>query len=188
MNYHEIETCVIRAKAGSQEDLLKLLEKFKPFIIKTAKQFFIRNHDIYDMLQIGYVAIINAVSKYRTGSHTFTCYAFNSIKNAFRMAARKSLGHSEELSLNIQVAEDSDASTEFIDCIKGDTNIEEEVINAEALSKLRKAVSQLPEDELELILMVYYNHIPLKTYAAKKGMSYYLAKKTRTEILEKLRK
>ena len=128
MNHHEIEACVIRAKAGNQEDLLKLFDKFKPFIIKTAKQFYIRNHDIYDLLQIAYVAIINALSKYRTGSHTFTCYAFNSIKNAFRMAARKSLKHSEELSLNIQVTADGDASTEFIDCIKDDTNIEEEHI------------------------------------------------------------
>jgi RNA polymerase sigma factor (sigma-70 family) len=188
MNHHEIEACVIRAKSGSQEELLKLLEQFKPFIIKTSRQFNIRNHDIYDMLQIGYVAIINAVSKYRTGSHTFTCYAFNSIKNAFRMAARKNLRHSEELSLNIQVAVDVEASAEFIDCIKDDTNIEEEVINTEALIKLRKTVSQLPEDALELVVMVYYNNIPLKTYAAKKGMSYYLAKKKRNEILEKLRK
>ncbi len=188
MNHHEIEACVIRAKSGNQEDLLKLLEQFKPFIIKTAKQFNIRNHDLYDLLQIGYIAIINALAKYRTGSHTFTCYAMNSIKNAFRMSARKNLRHSEELSLNTQFATNSEAYAEFIDCIKDDTDIEEEVINTDTLKRLRKAVSKLPEDELELIVMVYYNGISLKTYAAKKHISYYLAKKKRREILEKLRK
>jgi RNA polymerase sigma factor (sigma-70 family) len=188
MNHHEIEASVIRAKSGNQEDLLKLLEQFKPFIIKTAKQFFIRNHDIYDMLQIGYVAVINAVSKYRTGSHTFVCYAFNSIKNAFRMAARKNLNYSEEFSMNTSLDVEGEADIEFIDCIKDDIDIEEEVIYSDELSKLRKAVSELPEDELELVLMVYYNQISLKTYAAKKDMSYHLAKKKRKEILEKLRK
>lgn len=30
MNYSEIEYCVIRAKNGSKDDLLKLMEQYKP--------------------------------------------------------------------------------------------------------------------------------------------------------------
>jgi RNA polymerase sporulation-specific sigma factor len=188
MNYNEVEACVISAKAGSQEHLIKLLEHFKPFILKTAKSFHIRNHDAYDLLQIGYVALINAVGKYRTGSHTFTSYAFNTIKNTFRYTGRKNSRCSQELSLNIQADTEGEAATEFIDCLRADTDVEEEVINSHMQSKLRKAVASLPEDEMELVIFVYYNNISLKTYAAKRDISYYLAKKKKREILEKLRK
>jgi hypothetical protein len=32
MNYNEIEACVVNAKAGSKEDLIKLLNQYKPFL------------------------------------------------------------------------------------------------------------------------------------------------------------
>jgi RNA polymerase sporulation-specific sigma factor len=80
MNHAEIETCVIGAQKGNQEELLKLLEQFKPFIYKTAKTFNIKNYDINDMEQVAYMSLINAVNKYKTGSFTFSSYAFNTIK------------------------------------------------------------------------------------------------------------
>jgi hypothetical protein len=45
---------------------------------------------------------------------------------------------------------------------------------------------KLPEDEVELIFMVYYSEVPLKTYAFKKGISYTRALTKRNKILEKL--
>lgn len=188
MNYIEMEACVIRAKSGNQEDLLKLFEQFKPFIMKTAAKFYIRNHDIYDMLQIGYIAITNAVNKYRTGSHTFACYAFNTIKNSFRYIGRENSKCCNDLSLNIQVDSDGESGIELVDCIKSEVELEEDFISSDRLNQLRKAVSRLPEDEVELVAMVYYNNIPLKTYAQRKGISYYRAKRMRNEILKKLRK
>jgi RNA polymerase sporulation-specific sigma factor len=186
MNHHEIEACVIRAKSGSQEDLLKLLAQYKLFIFKTANQFKIRNFDTYDLLQIGYIALLNALTKYRTGSHTFSCYAFSSIKNALRYTARQNLKHNEDLSLNIPVNTDADVITDFINCIEDDKNLEEDIINSERIRELRSALARLSEDELELVLMVYYSGATLKTYADKKGISYYQALTKRDSILEKL--
>jgi RNA polymerase sporulation-specific sigma factor len=186
MNHHEIEACVIRAKSGSQEDLLKLLAQYKLFIFKTANQFNIRNYDFYDLLQIGYMALINALIKYRTGSHTFSCYAFNSIKNAFRLTARQNFKYKHDLSLNIPVDTDADVSTDFINCIEDDKNLEEHIVNSERIRELRGALARLSEDELELVLMVYYSGATLKTYAEKKGISYYQALVKRDSILEKL--
>ena len=42
MNHYEIETCVIGAKNGNKDDLLKVLEQYKPFIFKTARTFKIK--------------------------------------------------------------------------------------------------------------------------------------------------
>jgi RNA polymerase sporulation-specific sigma factor len=186
MNHHEIESCVIRAKSGNQEDLLKILEQYKPFIYKTANQFNIKNYDTYDLLQIGYISLINAVTKYKTGSYTFSSYAFNSIKNAFKYTARQNSKYAEDLSLNIPVDTEGPITTEFIDCIEGDENLEEHLISSEKTREVRNAVAKLQEDELELVLMVYYSGASLKTYADKKGITYLQALVRRNKILQKL--
>lgn len=186
MNHYEIEACVMRAKKGNGEELLKILEQYRPFIIKTASQYNIKNYDIYDLIQIGYVTLINAVAKYRIGSHTFSSYAFNSIKNAFKCTARNNSKYDEMLSLNSPVNEANGYSAEFIDCIESDENTEEDIINDEILKELRKAVAKLPSDEEELIIMVYYSKCSLKTYADKKGLSYQQAIRKRNRVLEKL--
>jgi RNA polymerase sporulation-specific sigma factor len=186
MNHHEIEACVIRAKTGNQEDLLKILEQYKLFIYKTANQFHIKNYDTYDLLQIGYITIINAVIKYKTGSHTFSSYVFNAIKNSFKYTARQNSKYSEDLSLNTPVAAEGTVTTEYIDCIEDKDYLEESIISSENIKEVRSAVAKLPEDELELVLMVYYGGASLKTYADKKGISYYQALVKRDKILEKL--
>lgn len=100
MNINEVEACVARAKSGNKEDFLKLFDNFKPFIFKTANQYAIRNHDSNDLLQVGYISLINAVRKYRAGSHTFTAYAFNTIKNEFRLTLRRNAKYGADFSLN----------------------------------------------------------------------------------------
>jgi RNA polymerase sporulation-specific sigma factor len=186
MNHYEIEACVIRAKNGNREELLKILEQFKPFIFKTAKTFNIKDYDTYDLVQIAYVALINAVAKYRTDSHTFCTYAYNSIKNAFRYTARQNAKYSTELSLNTPVSSDGNLNTEFLDCIQSPENFEEHLLDAERLQEVRKAVSKLPADEMELVIMVYYSGISIKTYAEKKGLNYNQAIRKKNRILEKL--
>lgn len=187
MNHYEIEACVIRAKNGNKEELLKLMEQFRPFIFKTARDFNIKNYDMYDLAQIGYVALINAAAKYRTGSNTFSSYAYNSIKNAFIYTSRQNAKYTSELSLNKTLNSEEDSDTEFIESIEGLENVEEDIISAENMSELKRAVSKLPSEEMELVIMVYYSGISLKTYADKKGISYQRANRKRNKILEKLR-
>jgi RNA polymerase sigma factor (sigma-70 family) len=185
LDYYEIETSVIGAKNGNQEDLLKVLNQYKPFIFKTARNFTIKNHDIYDLEQIGYMAIINALQKYRTGSCTFSSYAYESIKNAFRYTARQNFKHQREFSLNSAI-DPYESSSEYIDCIDSLENIEETVLSSQEAFAMKKAVSKLPPQELELISMVYYKGVSLKDYAAKKGMTYQQASRKKDFVLHKL--
>ena len=185
MNHYEIETCVVGAKNGNKDDLLKVLEQYKPFIFKTAKTFKIKNYDIYDLEQIGYMAIINALAKYRTGSCTFSSYAYESIKNAFKYTARQNSKHEREFSLNSTV-DPCSTTTEYINCIDSLENIEEDMLRSEETSEMKRAVSNLSPHELELVLMVYYKGASLKDYAEKKGISYYKASKKKDLVLCKL--
>jgi RNA polymerase sporulation-specific sigma factor len=186
MNHFEIEACVIRAKNGNKEELLKLMEQYKPFIIKTAKGFNLKGYDMYDLVQIGYVALINAVSKYRTGSNTFSTYAYNSIKNTFRYTARGNNKHEGELSLNAPLDSEEGSGTQFIDFIEAPEDFEEDILKREEILALRKAVSKLPSEEMELIIMVYYSGASLKTFAEKKGLNYGQAVRMKNRILKRL--
>jgi RNA polymerase sporulation-specific sigma factor len=187
VNHYEIEACVIRAKNGNREELLKILEQYKPFIIKTAKTYNIKDYDLYDLLQIGYVALINAVAKYRICSNTFSTYAFNTIKNSFRYTARQNSKYNGDLSLNAPLCTETASYTEFIDYIESPENFEEELIITEEIKEVKRAVSKLPADELELVIMVYYSGASLKTYAEKKGLKYMQAVRKKNRILNKLR-
>jgi RNA polymerase sporulation-specific sigma factor len=185
VNYYEIETSVIGAKNGNKEDLLKVLQQYKPFIFKTARKFNIKNYDIYDLEQIGYMAIFNALAKYRTGSCTFSSYAYESIKNAFRYTARQNSKHENILSLNSAVNPYVN-NTEYINCIASLENLEETILGSEEASEIRKAVTKLPPQEMELVMAVYYKGIPLKDYAAKKGITYQQAYQKKDFVLSKL--
>lgn len=187
MNHNEIEACVIRAKIGSQEDLLKILEQYKPFIFKTAKAFNIKDFDTYDLAQIAYITLINAVLKYKIGSHTFTSYALNAIKNEFKYTARKNSRYNQELSLNTPLNESENNYNEFIDCLEAPEIIEEELIKLEKTKELRQALAKLTEEDLELVIMVYYNKVPIKTYAKNKNLAYPKAIKRKNKVLEKLK-
>ncbi|MFA9399325.1 MAG: sigma-70 family RNA polymerase sigma factor [Clostridiaceae bacterium] len=186
MNQQKIESCVIKAKRGDNESLLIIFETFKPFIFKIAKSYNINSYDTYDLVQSGYVALINAVDKYKIGSHTFSPYAFVSIKNSMRYLARTNMNRNSEISLNQKINLDN-SNDEFIDTLMAITDVEDDFIKLENSKNLRKAVSKLPPDELELILFVYYNDVSLKTYAEKKGMSYSKAVWKKNKILEKIK-
>ena len=185
MKHNEIETCVIGAKNGNKDDLLKVLDQYKPFIFKTARKFKIKNYDLVDLEQIGYMAIINALAKYRIGSCTFSTYVYESIKNALKYTARQNSKHEREFSLNSAI-DPYKMTTEYINCLDSPENIEETILRYEESSELKKAVSKLPPHELELVLMIYYKGVTIKEYAAKKGISYYQASKKKDLVLCKL--
>lgn len=188
MNHHEIEACVIRAKGGNQEDLLKLITQFKPFIFKTASKFHVKNYDNSDLVQLGYIALINAVMKYKIGNHTFTSYAFNAIKNSIRYTARQNNKYSSEVSLNSTINDSQELDIEFVESIESPLRLEEELLKEEAAVQVREALKQLDAEELELIIMIYYSEMPLKAYAEKKQIDYQQAVYRKKKTIKKLRR
>jgi RNA polymerase sporulation-specific sigma factor len=133
------------------------------------------------------VTLINAVSKYRIGSNSFSTYAYNAIKNQLRYTARGNLKHASVASLNAVPQIGDESGSEIIDFIPAQEDVEEDLIKAEEIRSLKKAVAKLPADELEFVIMVYYSGISIKAYAEKKGLSYNQAMRKKVRILRKLR-
>ena len=187
MNHLEIESCVINAKSGDSKDVEKLLNQFRPFIFRTAKTYNIKNYDLNDLSQIGFTALLNAINKYEPGSHTFSSYAYNSIKNSLNYFARKNSKFSKELSINTRISPDGNITTEYIDCLEDMDNFEETFIKLENKKEVQYFISKFLEDERELINMLFYKRCSLKAYADKKGIAYPQAIKMRKHALKKLR-
>jgi RNA polymerase sigma factor, sigma-70 family len=187
MNHFEIEACVIRAKNGNKAELLKLLEQYKPYIIKEASKYNIPGWDLYDLIQSSYITLIHAVEKYKKGSNRFGSYAFTAISNNLRYVARENLKGQIPFSLDAEISTGEDNSSRFVDMLESPENVEEDVLTAERLREVRKAVSKLPFDEMQLVIMVYYTGMSLRTYAQKTGISYSTALRKRDRILKKLR-
>jgi RNA polymerase sigma factor, sigma-70 family len=166
----------------------KIFEQYKPFIIKTAKQFNIRNYEICDLMQIAYIALINVVDKYQISSNTFSSYAFKSIVNSLRHTARKSLKHNREFSLNVPVGVNEAPSADFIDFVASLDNIEEAVLSSEKAREIRQIIAKLPEEERDLVITLFYKGGSLKAFAEKRGMCYPTALRRKKSVLEKLEK
>jgi len=121
MNYEEIEDHVKLAKQGDSESLTKLLIQFKPFVFKTAKSFNIKNYDEYDLVQIGYISLINAVDKYDTSKHSFSSYVYTTIKNVMKYTARFNNKHKLTLSINASI--DGQSSIDFTELLESNENL-----------------------------------------------------------------
>lgn len=81
---------------------------------------------------------------------------------------------------------EGESGTEFIDFIEAPEDLEEDILKREEILQLRKAVSRLPFEEMELIIMVYYSGTSLKTFAEKKGLSYGQAVRMKNRTLKRL--
>ena len=185
MNYEEIENHVKLAKQGDSESLTKLLIQFKPFIFKTSKDFNIKNYDEYDLVQIGYIALINAVDKYDTSKHSFSSYVYTTIKNVMKYTARSNNKHKLNLSINASI--DGKSSLDFTEFLESNENLENDYLAHEKIVELQKIISNLEPDEFELIFLVYYNNFSLTDYAAKKKLPYSQIVRKKNAILEKIK-
>lgn len=186
MNHQEIETCVLRAKSGDTAALLSLFNQYKPFIIKSANAIFIKNYEPSDLLQIGYITLINAVMKYKIGLHAFSPYVYTAIKNAMYYTLRQNKNHIKVISLNQSPSETDEG--EILDLLCTVEGIEEPFFRDETSREVRKALKELNPKELELIVMLFYSDYTLKRYTELKGISYITGIRRKNRILEKLRK
>jgi RNA polymerase sporulation-specific sigma factor len=160
MNHHEIESCVIRAKAGDTAALLALFDQYEHFIIKTANGIFIKNYDPSDLLHMGYITIINAVINYKIGNHAFSSYAYTAIKNTMYYILRSNKNSIKEISLNQSSPEAEDV--ELMNYVCQDDGLEEPFFKRESIRDLRSVLKELDSVELELIIMVYYSGCTMK--------------------------
>ena len=184
MTYTEIEASIIGAKSGNRQDMMKILEQYRPFIYKEAQQYKIISYDLNDLVQICYMALIKSITNYRTGSNTFSTYAYITIKNALRYTARQNRKHQYNYSINSLVNSFDNTRIEYVDCIEADEKVDDRILESERAVEINKALSNLPSDEADLVKTVFYKKNSLKSYAQENGLGYLQAVRKKKRILK----
>ncbi len=79
-------------------------------------------------------------------------------------------------------------SAEIDETYKDDSDVEAEVCSNETLEELADALEQIPERERDIIMLHYYDKVPLMEIADRMGVSYSYAKVLHKKALSSLGK
>lgn len=106
------ERDVILAKNGDEEAMEKVFLKYRGYILKNSKTFFIKGGDIDDLLQEGYIGLMKAVKSFdETREVCFSTFANLCIKRQI-ITAVKSSNSNRNQKLNSSIIGDKDINLE----------------------------------------------------------------------------
>jgi RNA polymerase sporulation-specific sigma factor len=182
----EIETLVLKAKSGDKYSLEEVLNKFTPFIIKTARSIFISGMGMEDLIQEGYISVMKAVKSYDIyRNRSFIPYAVNAVKNNYFYMIRQKARYNSDISMQTSIGEGITLGDTFED----DLDIEEDYVCREDLTRLKAALDKLTYEERCEILS-YFNDDgkSLKQIAEDKSIKYTTLIKRKNALVSKLKR
>lgn len=182
MDFDYIEELVTKCKDNDELSKEKLAKQFRPLIYNISKKTFIDGYDIHDIQNECFQSLFKSVSMYNLEKHRFVAYATNAIKNnmndLIKKVKSKSLTQGNDaLSLHDDFEKDipsQEVSTEILLCEKCD------------FEELKIALSNLNEDEKELIEFVFFKNNTVQNYASLKNMCYSTAILRKKNTLKKI--
>ncbi len=101
LNERDLEKIVVRAKDGDEKAIQFLIDKFRPLILKVARQHRVPNYEFEDVVQYGYLTLIKAIKMYKAGNNSFDEYAIKAIRNNIMDLFKRQIKIYNELPNNI---------------------------------------------------------------------------------------
>ncbi|GAB5990030.1 sigma-70 family RNA polymerase sigma factor [Clostridium tetani] len=148
---------------GDTMVLEKIVEKFKPLILKEAARYKIKCYDYEDLVQHGYLSVIKACNKYSGNGDNFIPYCINAIKNNYKALLKGEIKHHREI------------PDEYIDN-KDDGDylftLEDEIIAYEKTKELYNALDKLSSNERYIIGSFYMEDKAMGEIASTTNKSY----------------
>ena len=173
----------------------QLIEHNLRLVVYIARRFENTGINIEDLISIGTIGLIKAVSTYRRDKNIkLATYASRCIENEFLMYIRKTACQKAEISLDEPINMDYDGNELLLSDILGTDEdmilrpMEDDV----DISVLRFVLSQLPDREREIILMRYglngHKELTQKEVAQKLGISQSYISRLEKKIMLRLKK
>lgn len=152
-------------------------------------RIYIYGYEVEDLIQIGSIALINAVNKYDCDKNIpFTSYAKRAIQNSLNKELRKFVGKKDNEKFSCSLNSSNNHGIEIIEALVSEKNVEGTAILKEEIALLKVALNKLSSREKEIIDWFYFRQRTLKEYADLKGLKRTTVVKRKTRALEKLRK
>ena len=172
-----------------------LIERNLRLVVYIARRFENTGINLEDLISIGTIGLIKAIGTYRREKNIkLATYASRCIENEILMHIRKIAGQKAEVSLDEPINMDYDGNELLLSDILGTDEdmilrpLEDDV----DLSVLRKALSDLPEREREIVCMRYglngYKELTQKEVAQKLGISQSYISRLEKRIMLRLKK
>lgn len=176
-------------KLAKQKDNIALEEifiRFKPLVIKLSNNVFINGYEQEDLIQMGYASIMKAIDKFdENKNNNFVAYVRSAIQKNYYNEIRQKCKVNYEASLNKVL----DESTEFIDFLEDDFDLEKHILYKDQCKRLREALKLLsPEDREILMASIDRQHGGLRTYANNKGLKYSKCRTRKEALMKKLKR
>ncbi len=173
----------------------RLIEHNLRLVVYIARRFENTGVNIEDLISIGTIGLIKAISTYRRDKNIkLATYASRCIENEILMHIRKISGQRAEVSLDEPINMDYDGNELLLSDILG---TEEDMIlrpleDDVDLCVLRQALLELPQREREIVLMRYglygYKELTQKEVAQKMGISQSYISRLEKRIMQRLKK
>ena len=180
---------------GSEPAKQLLIEHNLRLVVYIARRFENTGVNIEDLISIGTIGLIKAISTYRTDKNIkLATYASRCIENEILMHIRKISSQKAEVSLDEPINMDYDGNELLLSDILG---TEEDMIlrpleDDVDLCVLRQALYELPQREREIVLMRYglygYKELTQKEVAQKMGISQSYISRLEKRIMQRLKK
>jgi len=181
MYYEEL---IIRAKEGDKMALEELMMKYKGLIIKHGNSVYINGYDKEDLIQIGYMSVMNAVNKYDFQKGNFTAYVSFAIQKNFNYLIRGKARENYVSSLDYYIEDE----VQLVDIIKSEENIEGEYIKKEIKKIVQQCINELPVELRDIIDYHYIkNEGTLKKYSEEKNINYRIVTKRKGQAIRLLK-
>jgi len=153
------EEILIRDMAqGSEEARQKLITHNLRLVSHIARKYLVPGYGQDDLISIGVIGLIKAVSSYKPDSGTaLGTYAARCIENEILMTLRASRKHRGDVSLSDPIGTDGEGNDiTFQDILGTDPDaLEEEVIRRVTLEKVRRVIHSLPARERMVLELRY---------------------------------
>ncbi len=191
----EEQKTLVRMEEGDQTAKQQLIEHNLRLVVFIARRFENTGINLEDLISIGTIGLIKAVSTYRLDRNIkLATYACRCIENEILMYIRKISNQKTEVSLDEPINMDYDGNELLLSDILGTDEdmilrpLEDDV----DLCLLRKAVKELPEREREIIVMRFglegQQELTQKEVAQKLGISQSYISRLEKRIMLRLRK
>ena len=180
---------------GSEDAKQKLIERNLRLVVFIARRFENTGVNIEDLISIGTIGLIKAISTYRRDKNIkLATYASRCIENEILMHIRKISNQKAEVSLDEPINMDYDGNELLLSDILGTDEdmilrpMEDDV----DLCLLRQAVRELPDREREIVLMRFglegRKELTQKEVAQKLGISQSYISRLEKRIMNRLKK
>ncbi|MCE5235521.1 MAG: RNA polymerase sporulation sigma factor SigK [Clostridiaceae bacterium] len=154
------EKCYIQQlRQGSLEAREKLIEHNLRLVAHIAKKYASPHRDADDMISIGTVGLIKAVSTFNPGKgSTLATYAARCIENEMLMSLRSDKKHGSDISINGPIGKDKDGNEiTLVDVLGTDADCIYNIVELNIASEhLRKAIRRVLTPREQIVIALRY--------------------------------